>query len=231
MNELLRVDPTTGEQSVLAPFFMGDVAIDAGGDIFVVGWGGAGGIYRVDPETGDLTLAFDVSLDDPWGIETGLLQGGRCLRQLRQCDPPHRSRHGAQDTYASPGLTGFGDIAEQPDGSLLAVEFEESCGRVNCSFLGSQITRIPGGDVIPGTDVSSPTRAIAVIRPACTDQLDNDGDGFTRTTRTTLAASIPSTTSKIPLARTASTTRATGESTSTRPLGAGVSPAIPTRSA
>jgi streptogramin lyase len=184
--ELLRIDPVTGEQSVLAtskgvPLLFADVAIDAGGDIFLVYYGGSG-IYRVDPEASDLTLAFEVDLDNPYGSRliistTGdfFVNSGSAILRL----DPHT---GAQETYAYSGLTGFGDIAEQPDGSLLAVEVSQSCPRRGgfgiCTLVGSQIARVPSGDFIPNTPVSHHTRSIAVVRPACTDQLDNDGDGL-----------------------------------------------------
>jgi len=70
---LFRVDPVTGERTILSDFgdtgqgelgsFPGGVVVEAEGDILVVdsggGTGGSGRLFRVDPETGDRTVVSD----------------------------------------------------------------------------------------------------------------------------------------------------------------------------
>ena len=77
---LFRVDPTTGDRSLLSDFGFGDnqgsnpfgVAVEASGNILVVdpsaGIGGQGALFRVDPITGARTVLSDFSVGDNQGV-------------------------------------------------------------------------------------------------------------------------------------------------------------------
>jgi streptogramin lyase len=77
---LFRVDPTTGERSLLSDFGVGDnqgsnpfgVAVEASGNILVVdpsaGTGGQGALFRVDPITGARTVLSDFGIGANQGV-------------------------------------------------------------------------------------------------------------------------------------------------------------------
>ncbi len=77
---LFRIDPTTGERSLLSDFGEGDnqgsnpfgVAVETSGNILVVdpsvGTGGQGALFRVDPITGKRTVLSDFGFGDNQGV-------------------------------------------------------------------------------------------------------------------------------------------------------------------
>ena len=67
-DSLFRVDPTTGDQSILATFTdVRGIAIEPDGDVIVAD-PGAGEIVRIDPETGSKTLVSAGGFDFAMGV-------------------------------------------------------------------------------------------------------------------------------------------------------------------
>jgi sugar lactone lactonase YvrE len=136
-NDIVRIDPVTGAQSVVVLFpeeagTIGvsptGVAIDATGDLLVTysqmsSFGVGGGVLRVDPLTGDVTeVSSGGILNEPTAIAieaNGDLMvvnlGVAGLPVILRIDP----RTGAQSGVSSEGAIGSSSLAIDADGDLL----------------------------------------------------------------------------------------------------------------
>jgi hypothetical protein len=174
---LLRVEPATGDVTQISlpeiiPFF--DVA-EIAGALYVVSDSGGGpvDVFRVDPDTGGSEV-FAAGVGPPdsihvWGEGLALTaQGGDLLvavgSEVYRLTPPDPTPVFIASTGSS---TEFLDIAMAEDGTLHSLEGECYCGRGGCWCSGSDAF---GSAAAWRAEVFEPA--------ACSDGLDNDGDGL-----------------------------------------------------
>lgn len=182
---VVKIDPSTGEQTLISSISAFGIAFDDRGDLWVGGFADVPeSVVRLDPNTGMELDRYPVPLCD--------LSGGRAFRLLTIHDDflfVNCSRGavsgGSGEAEESAILridvfTGVATILSSggflfdPYGIAVAPD-----GMIFVADLGRVIEVDPGsGDQSLLATIEAGATGITIVRAACEDRLDNDGDGF-----------------------------------------------------
>jgi hypothetical protein len=181
---ILRIDPSTAAQSIVAGVTGIPLDLDVGrdGTVYLSRIGFADfslEVVRIDPQTGQETPIAT-------GMPVGLLGGGVTGTGRLAVEPDGMLLVGAAEeliridpasgAMQSAATGDFGGVAALADGRLLAVNLLYDCGKGGCYVTDSTILQLPGGP-LPGSYALPEISDLFAIQPACNDHFDNDGDG------------------------------------------------------